>query len=600
MWNTLKAPIYKTILRSLILITALFSISLSFSSTAEASLPTSTLTSNGQPAQIPNWSQITMKSLPPIQQDGAFSSTEDINQVAGYNLSRIWKAGQTADQYLKLGDLQASLYPQVFNLYSIARITNLDTSKIPLSALEAIQWQTIADLVTAIPGLSNTQIEQIPPIQLLLSKQQEIAPVTTFGTLLHDQLDQFAIASIPGLENIPLQNLKNWENSTIAGVPGLGDVPLAQMPNPFGTTGMIGIVDVVYGRKESNLTRTISGSHEAGFQSACTTNCAHLELTGDKALQGKQWISGKYQLVKGGFGVLGAANGGKEPTGRHPFGDVFKVTVWDVDEASGTASTALFFRICKRGFPDLGCTPYFLGPVPFLNYHEKEAIFTGLLDEQGGGTSSASVPEGVIETARSSGIPASTLPASDRVTSEGRVNSTALCGAGIGGVDFNTLADAFSSIEGNYDSVGSFVCDGDGNCGRGLGRYQYMSYRSDVRATISQQDGGIAFLTKADSGEPLSQAEVDRVFPPSTQDTIFRADQTRNIEQAQAEGFSGGRLIERVGQIHFGGAGAPIDGGASDANGQLTLKTYGEELRRDYESGVVSRGKRLQKTGRKS
>jgi hypothetical protein len=54
------------------------------------------------------------------------------------------------------------------------------------------------------------------------------------------------------------------------------------------------------------------------------------------------------------------------------------------------------------------------------------------------------------------------------------------------------------------------------------------------------------------------------------------------------EGFSGERLIERVGQIHFGGPGAPIDGGASDIHGRLTLKTYGQELRAQYMQQIQS------------
>lgn len=610
MWKNFEASIYRIIAWSLMLIVALFIITSSLLH-AEASLPTSLLKWNGQSVQIPDWSQTTLKSLPPIQESGTFSATENMSQEVGYDLSRTWQAGQTADQYLKLGDLQTSLYPQIFNLYSIARMTNLNLDRVSLSALEPIQWQTIADLITAIPGLGNIQIEQILPLKILIA--QPIMSKKSLGELLQvqpqigqlklgnlgNQLDQFAIASIPGLENIPLQNLKNWENSKIAGIPGLGDVPLAQMPNPLSTTGMIGLVDVVYGAKENNRDRTISGSHELGFQVACSTNCAHVELTGDKVLQGKQWISGKYQTVKGGFGILGDANGGKEPTGRHPFGDAFKVAIWDIDETSGSVSTALFFRICKRGIPDLGCTPYFLGPVPFLSYREKKPIFTGLIDDQGGASSSASIPEGVIEKARNLGIPASALPEEPRIRMN-RKESSELCGTAIGGVDFNILADAFSGIEGDYDSVGGFVCDADGNCGRGLGRYQYMTYRADVRARISQQDGGAAFLAKADSGVPLSQAEVDLIFPPNVQDSLFQADQTRNIEQAQAEGFSGGRLIERVGQIHFGGAGAPIDGGASDANGRLTLKTYGEELRQNYERSLVDRGKCLQKRGGRS
>jgi hypothetical protein len=157
-------------------------------------------------------------------------------------------------------------------------------------------------------------------------------------------------------------------------------------------------------------------------------------------------------------------------------------------------------------------------------------------------------------------------------------------------VDFEALAAAFSSIEGNYSSVGSFVCDGNDNCGRGLGRYQYMSYRSDVRQMISQKEGGAAFLARVNSGAAVSEAEVERFFSQSDQDNLFKGDQTRNINQAMGEGFSGGRLIERVGQIHFGGSGAPIDGGASDAHGRLTLKTYGEELRSQYEGALKTNG----------
>lgn len=226
--------------------------------------------------------------------------------------------------------------------------------------------------------------------------------------------------------------------------------------------------------------------------------------------------------------------------------------------------------------------------MPFLNFREKEPIFTGLLDDQGGASSQTSVPDQVMERAQAKSIPASALPGNHSRSP----NAEILCGSGPSGVDFNALAAAFSSIEGNYRSVGSFVCDGDGNCGRGLGRYQYMSYRSDVRAAIGKQPGGMSFLAKVDSGAAIGGAEMERVFPTTQQDALFRADQTRNIQQARREGFSGGRLIERIGQIHFGGPGAPIDGGASDIHGRLTLKTYGQELRASYERAMqVAAGK---------
>ena len=582
----------------------------------EPSYPLTSVAWEGQYARTPDWSQTTFRSLPSVLSSGSFDAPADIQAMLGYDLSRHWQAGQTADTYLKLGDFQTSLYLQIFNLYTIAQMTNLDLEQVALSALEMAAWQTLDDLVTAIPGLGNYRVKDVLPINALLFSNQRrgflgfpgtpgfnpdagglssdltiadvLAANPNVGQLrlgeLGEQLEQFAITDIPGLQNAPLRNLANWGNSFIAGVPGLANVPFSQMPNPLNAAGMVGTVDVVYGFAETDRNHTISGSDQIGFAAACKENCAHIELAGGAPLYGKQWISGKYQEVKGGFGVLGSVNGGKEPTGRHPFGEVFKVSVWDVDESTGTVSTALHFRICHRGIPDLGCTPYFLGPVPFLNYAEKDPIFVGLLDDRGGASNPAPIPAGVIERARQMGIPVAALPG----YGGGLFGDGNLCGEGPGRMDFAALAAAFSSIEGNYGSVGSFVCDGDGNCGRGLGRYQYMSYRSDVRASIRQQEGGAAFLAKVDSGAGITNAEIARFFPAAAQDTIFKADQTRNIQQAMREGFSGGRLIERVGQIHFGGSGAPIDGGASDVHGRLTLKTYGEKLRASYEGAIAA------------
>jgi hypothetical protein len=579
----------------------------------EPPIPTTAIEWEQQYARIPDWSQISFRTLPPVSSGGEFSAPPEASESLGYDLLRKWQAGQTTDTYLKLGDFQTSLYPQIFNLHTIAGLNDLHLPQVALNSLEMADWQTVNDLVTAVPGLSNLPVQQVEPIAKLLAESKlsaglnsgdsigtALTAVPELGQLnlgqLGDQLNSFAITDIPGLENIPLQNLRDWGNSTIAGVPGLADVPLAQMPNPIGAVGSLGMVDVVYGPAEQDRTNTISGSNQVGFEAACQTECAHAELTASPELHGKQWISGKYQEVEGGEGFLKTVNGGKEPTGRHPFGDVFKVAVWDTDEASGTISTALFFRICQRGglfSPDLGCTPYFLGPVPFLNYQEKSFMLVGSLDNKGGASQPESVPTGVFEKARAMGIPAAALPGGGSFIGGG-----GLCGEGPGGVDFSALAAAFSSIEGNYASVGSYVCDGDGNCGRGVGRYQYMSYRPDVRAAMQQQSGGVALLSKLDSGESVSQAELERVFPAEAQDNIFKADQGRNIQQAQQEGFSGKRLVERVGQIHFGGPAATVDGGASDVHGRLTLKTYGEELAQHYDTAVSAGvGKRCAEGG---
>jgi hypothetical protein len=94
--------------------------------TPEYPLPITSISAGDQFARIPDWSQVTLRSLPPIQEDGQFAASAEVNSAAGYDLSRSWKAGQTADQYLKLGDLQTSFYPQIFNLYSIGQIAHLD------------------------------------------------------------------------------------------------------------------------------------------------------------------------------------------------------------------------------------------------------------------------------------------------------------------------------------------------------------------------------------------------------------------------------------------------------------------------------------------
>ena len=599
-------PILRTVRNFLIILVVSLAVWLlpgAISIAQDYGIPTVGVTWENQYGQIPDWSQLTFRTLPPILSDGVFEAPSEMNDVLNYDLSRVWQAGQTADTYLKLGDFQTSLYLQLFNLYSVAQLTQLDLEQVALGALEMVAWQSLDDLVTAIPGLGNFEIGAVPPIQELLSSRWTGTPgfnpqandtiaellgeYPELGQLnlgdLGDQLNSFAITDIPGLDTVPLQNFADWGNSTLGGVPGLADVPFDQMPNPIGSVGLLGQVDVAYGPAEQSRQNTISGSYQAGFNVACETDCAHVELTASPALHGKQWISGKYQEVRGGEGILGQVNGGKEPTGRHPFGKVAKVVVWDVDESTGTVSTALFFRICKRGIPDLGCTPYFIGPVPFLSYSETTMMLVGLLDGQGGSSSSASLPTEVLDQARQLGIPTEALPG---FISDG----FDLCGDGPGGVDYSALAAAFSSIEGHYDSVGAYVCDGDGNCGRGLGRYQYMSYRSDVRSTIRQQSGGAAFLAKVDSGSAISNAEIDRFFPSTSQDGIFKQDQNRNIAQAQQEGFSGGRLIERVGQIHFGGPGAKIDGGSSDVHGRLTLKSYGEKLLQSYETALASGG----------
>lgn len=350
----------------------------------------------------PNWAEITLRSLPEILASGSFEAPADLIRELGYDPSRLWQAGQTADEYLLLGDFQDSFQLQRFSLADIATLVGLDWEVLRLADLALVGWQTIADLVQAIPDLADLPVREVQPIADLLQDQLDVPQ--TIADVVQDEvlaelslgelnLEQYDLSAIPGLIDAPLETFQDWQQSVIDQIPGLADVPFANFPNPIVEQGVVvGMVDVVFGAAEGDRTNTISGSYVEGFNVPCQTDCAHLEMSQPELVKGTQWISGKYQQVQGGRGALASANGGLEPTGRHPFGNAFKVAVLETDEAAGTAETGLYFRMCVRNaFVDLGCTPYFIGPIPWLPIQEEGMLFLGQIKEGLSTTDSAEV-----------------------------------------------------------------------------------------------------------------------------------------------------------------------------------------------------------------
>lgn len=340
----------------------------------------------------PDWVQITLRTLPAVLESGSFEASADLIRLLGYDPSRVWQAGQTADQYMQLGDFQESFQLQQFSLYEIAALVGLDWPALRLADFALVAWQTLEDLVQAVPDLANLPVESVAPIADLLKGEAD--PQTAIAEVIQDEalaalslgdlnLEQYGLGDIPGLIEAPLESFRDWQQSVINQVPGLADVPFANFPNPIVEQGVVvGQVDVVFGPAEGDRTNTISGSYVEGFNVPCDADCAHLEIGQPTLVEGTQWVSGKYQQVRGGRGALAAANGGVEPTGRHPFGNAFKVAVLETDEASGTAETGLYFRMCVRNlFVDLGCTPYFIGPIPWLPVQEEGMIFLGQIKE---------------------------------------------------------------------------------------------------------------------------------------------------------------------------------------------------------------------------
>lgn len=360
---------------------------------------------------------LSFSDFPAMQESGEIRSQPDWDRAAGYQLGRTWSAGQTASQFLKLGEL-GFLNFENLTLADIASLSqvNYTLGETALSSFELLDRQSLRDLVGAVPKLGDFQVSDVPPIQQLLNSSGIETKGLTISEVLEQypeagelllnkiELSEFAFTDIPNLELANIIDFQGWQDTFLSGVPGLSTVPFTDMAGFLFSLGTLATVDVTYSTAETDSDNTISGSFKEGFSVPCKEKCAYVELAGapplfDKSpVYGKKWLSGKYQKVKGGSGILGSLNGGMEPTGRHPFGRAFKVVIWEITESTGTVETALFFRTCG-----LGCSPYIFGPVPFLTFHESDLFFlVGALNDEGGATQD-STPTEANPTA--SGVP---------------------------------------------------------------------------------------------------------------------------------------------------------------------------------------------------
>ncbi|MGI0492529.1 M23 family metallopeptidase [Alkalinema pantanalense CENA528] len=586
----------------------------------DGSLPTRILevtgSQSGLPATqvlLPDWNRISLSQMPGISRSGSIDG-KPYQPVLGYDLSRRWNAGMTPDRYLKLGDISQAFQTEVFSLGTISQLTNLDLNQVALSVFTLAADQTLSHLAKVVPGLAQTNVWAIAPVAALLAAKavginvsdQTLAEVLAqhpqVGQLRLKEIDlsRFSVTSISNLEAVQLQQFEGWMNSFAKDIPGLGQVPLGAMPNPITEMGnLVMRVDQVYGPAEAQRNNTISGSDVQGFSVPCAeTDCAYVELddlenAGRSArgrLEGKQWISGKYQEVQGGWGILLSVNGGREPTGRLPFGSAFKVVVMEPDEPTDTVDTALFFRFCANA---LGCTPYFIGPVPFFTYKVNALRFVGDLSDQR--AASASQPTGASRESGSNRT-------GDRNQNKGNPctfggSSQPVSAQSVQGIDLNALAEAIASIEsagsGGYQAVGVHTCaDGGSHCGRGLGRYQFMSYNPYAVQLIAAKPGGQGFLNRIGQGYQSTEAELFQFFPPADQDRAFMADLANKIQVTQGQidpttgqPFTGNRLLERVAQKHFGGDYSRVDSSGSDALGRMSLQDYGRAAVTRYRNG---------------
>ncbi len=167
----------------------------------------------------------------------------------------------------------------------------------------------------------------------------------------------------------------------------------------------------------------------------------------------------------------------------------------------------------------------------------------------------------------------------------------------ISGTNIDTLSSALSNTNNNYSFVGNYVCDSDGNCGRGIGAMQFMSYRPDVRKVIASKSGGKEFLAKLDQEAKVTGDETLQYFPPTEQQSLIESETNNLLSTASQQtdpntgrSFIGDRLIERAAQMQFVGLNISVDKAVSDVSGENSVKSYGEKANSKYLQNLQSMG----------
>lgn len=394
------------LLKKIILSTFLTGAVCLFPGLSLAEIPTVTYNSGRFQLKAPDWTRINWSNLDPVQEGGFINLSSDIVSQLGYNPSRSWNAGQAIDSIIMLGDVDEAFEQSRFTLNRISALSQISNRGLSLDNFGLMRWQNLRSLTQAVPNLSNVNISRIAPVRDLLSRNG-IPTGGTLGQVLSSypnasrlslgslDLSRYSLNSIPRLGDAQIGRFLNWQQTFINQVPGLNKVPFAQMPQPIDSgLNVVGIASLVLGKSERGDSRArdgyfVSGRINRSNQTVIVPcevgqECSYLEL-GDVAgsqggLYGKRWASGSSQQVEGGFGILQRVNGGKEPTGRLVYGPAFKVVMTGVNEATGTANFGLFFRFCIRFlWGGRSCTPYFIGPVPWIPVKENNLVILGLL-----------------------------------------------------------------------------------------------------------------------------------------------------------------------------------------------------------------------------
>jgi len=354
----------------------------------------------------------------PIRDFPAIPFSEELAaqlEAIGSQVSTLFEIGEMVNptDILMVGNFDLFGFSDL-NLENIAGLTNFDLSSISLDQFTGFLDNLTPAKLLEVAGLENLGGELIGNVPLLnelasqisggqsiadLSVAEAVTQLPDFGDTPLSALNPAALSNlsigeaVPGLTNIPLQNIPDISNlpiSSLSGV-GAGNLSLGQMPIPLALVpgSRLGIADIALGDPESGdreqqRVRVVSGGiTDRNMQMSgarCSGNsCPHFEIsTADPQLDGSAWMDSTGQLVPDGFGPLCVPFSCKGPPGNHPFGPGARVLLRDIDQATGTAQVALSFASCKV-LPFIGktCTPWrFPTPegIPIAKIAEKSII----------------------------------------------------------------------------------------------------------------------------------------------------------------------------------------------------------------------------------
>jgi len=163
-----------------------------------------------------------------------------------FNTARIWRAGATPDEIVKVGDitnseLEAFISVSDLTISDIAGDAETNVEDVPLSDIDLLNNQTLGQFLETFPEYNDQEVSNLPILSETFGNLNEVS--SEAGTLSNDEIllaerlredQRFSNISLSELSNGDFgDNLSEQEQETLARIsennPELGDVPVNRL-----------------------------------------------------------------------------------------------------------------------------------------------------------------------------------------------------------------------------------------------------------------------------------------------------------------------------------------------------------------------------------